>query len=93
MIPSKKIEAGCKAIIINTVTHPWFSGQIAHVGQFVGTRERLWLVSISGEENSCEEVCLLRIDDPDIQSQIEDETKIPIFVEAIKQFQQKYEVD
>ncbi len=110
MESAKPIEAGCKAMIICCSNLPDLNGAIVAVisldGVFGGkywTDGRTWKEwkiksSLYGIGHVAEKI-LMRIDDPDIQHQIEEETKIPVFasisldtLEAMKRVRQKYEI-
>jgi len=79
----KPIEAGCMALTHSTLL-PENSGKIVKVIRYIGTLEdyrapKRWEIDCvfkciyGGTVNSLGEAMLMRIDDPDIQKQIESE--------------------
>ena len=91
---AKPIEAGCMAVVIRSGEQPEWVGIVVTVisrGSPWRPNENYWKINIPTKSNDCYclERGLLRLDDPDIQHQIEQETKIPVFVEAMKRVRQK----
>ncbi len=73
MIGAKPIEAGCMAMLVN-MPFSDFNGEIVHVVKYIGNVAQyldVWEIS-EYKRGACESV-LMRIDDPDIQKQIESE--------------------
>ena len=107
MIPAKKIEPGCRAMVLPALgVH---GEEISLIGCIVDVIQRstdsvvsekkglliiggvYWDISYDSEEFWANERTLLRIDDPDIKDQIEQETKIPVFVEAMRRIREKHD--
>ena len=83
MIGAKPIEAGCLAILVN-MPDGKFEGWEVKVGSYIGEHypykgSDYWKVTPIdhamplGIDGTCHEKYLLRIDDPEIQKQIESE--------------------
>ena len=104
MNKAKPIEAGCRAIVLpGPRVHGEEMALIGCIVDVIqrstdsADKEQSGLLTIGGvywdvsycsEEYWSNEQLLLRLDDPDIQHQIEQETKIPVFVEAMKRVRQ-----
>ena len=80
MESAKPIEAGCRAIIIRSDDCPQFLFNIVKVISYEGMWEfeigvfPVWDTDLDNNDITCFiEPCLMRIDDPDIQNQIEKE--------------------
>lgn len=76
----KPIEAGCNALILRSPNHPeweWLTVEVIRRGSAEEQKDfnDFWLVDIPEDPANCfvREPCLLRIDDPDLQKQIERE--------------------
>jgi len=78
MESAKPIEAGCRAMVITDTTTPYMVGKIVGVIEFAGLQRCVeghfpfWSTD-DGFAHS--EPCLMRIDDPDIQDQLEEESR------------------
>ena len=86
MTGAKPIEVGCKAMIIECSNYPHRVGSIVTVIGDLGiwtyrtVKMQAWNTDMPGPDSGTADKNLMRIDDPDIQKQIEQETKIPVFV-------------
>ena len=87
MIGAKPIEAGCKAMLLYScsevpfgsivdVTREFPAGEI-HKGRRT-KHENMWLFEIGDREGASHEKYLMRIDDPEIQKQIESERELVV---------------
>lgn len=86
---AKPIEKGCKAIVLSG----FGGGKFVDVGVFFGKHPRFpvsgndwWAAYPDGWEapdtvdRACQERNMMRVDDDEIQSQIESESSIPVIV-------------
>jgi len=109
MNKAKPVEAGCRAIITACANHPeviWTAVRVIRklprgdYGNSSGHRGFVnngWLTDVKIQDNGFYEHHLMRIDDPDIQDQIEDEeAEFPItrkrervYAESMKRVRQK----
>ena len=85
MIESKPIEPGCLAIVTNSIWSQ-FIGVTIEVVSYIGEAEKLngdklhdqWEIAFKGTKYVIRESWLMRIDDPDIQKQIESEQELAV---------------
>lgn len=88
MIGAKPIEAGCLAILVN-MPQGRYEGWRVRVGSYIGKHPLFqggdyWKVAPidhstpPGIDGTCHEKWLLRIDDPEIQKQIESERELVV---------------
>ena len=82
MESAKPIEAGCMAMVIRSDDSPQFLFNTVKVISYEGMWEfehgvfPVWDTDLDNKDITCfVEPCLMRIDDPDIQDQIEEESR------------------